>query len=423
MNSSPGRRLPPPAYLLPLLIIAAELFSFRVGVHRRNVEAGLGYADFYWSQFWITSYSDGFVRRALLGSLVRLVFDNGASILELAAVQLAVTAALLGLSMTIVHRAIAAIAPPEAALTTAALFGFGPFGPLLFETTGDPLQLALLLYLSTLLATGKAAEPMRWAALGLAALIGALAHEASLFFTVPHLAFAHGAARGVPLARRWISAFAGALALAAAFAVLASRSSGSPTFFFASAVHHAVLKPALDATPPFGELLRREIHEYFAGATEIDFFLVKLAAFAAAPAALALFAMSLARGAARVMTLFAFYLAASAPLYAIAHDWGRFAALTLIVAFATELTSVERGGLDPASEAIASHWDALTSALADASRGLFAVPCILAGVVLAASGLWTDYRINGSKTSLIAALLFASIGWLRLRGRTRARFE
>ena len=57
------------------LLASACFFVFNL---RESIRCGqtTGCVDKYWADFWLISYSDGYLRRALLGEVVSLLFDT-----------------------------------------------------------------------------------------------------------------------------------------------------------------------------------------------------------------------------------------------------------------------------------------------------------------------------------------------------------
>jgi hypothetical protein len=397
------------------LIVLAIGFAFLRGAHFANAKLGIGFADSYWTQFWLTNYQDGYLRRSLLGTLVALVLPAGSSVAILSAVHLTISAALLAVGMVIVWRQMYAASSARSAVLCTALFGFSPVGPMLFETTGDPLQSAMLVWLAGLFGGARLSkvgsnEGARLVLLVTACIIAMLIHEAMAFFVLPHLVLTAPRLRLLAVHRRMIVAVLAVVLAAAAIGLLSSNSAGVPRYFFTNAIDHTPIVADRLATPGFAQVFRQEMHESFRTPMEGLRRLARLLCFPVVPLALIAFMATFVRQRIQLALLFAIWLVCAGPLFVIAHDWGRFGVLTLFLVSATALADGLRLNLDKPSAMLERAWDAALKRLIRSSRELAIVRAVLAVIILASSVIWEDYRVVGGRMSLFLAvpvLLFA----------------
>lgn len=386
------------------LIVAALAFGFLRGAHFANVAAGVGYADGYWTQFWLTSYQDGYARRSLLGSVLSLVLPAGSSVALLSALQLAISAALLATGMAMLMRLMGAVASLRDAALCTALLGFSPIAPTLFETTGDPLQAAMLAWLAGVLGAARLREGARLGVLVAISIVAMLIHEAMAFFVLPHLLLTAPRLRALPIRARAILTVVLVALAAAAIGLLTSSSAGVPRYFLSNTLDRGPILADKLATPGFAEVFRTEMAESFRTPVEGLRRLARVFCFPVVPLALIAFWATFARARVQLALLFAVWLVCAAPLFVIAHDWGRFGVLGLWLVLASTLADGARLNLGRGGATAERAWQAVSQRLMRSPREVRIVRMILAMVILASSVVWQDYRIAGGRMSLFLAV-------------------
>lgn len=287
--------------------------------------------DAYWAEFWTMSYADGFVRRAFLGTALRGVFGNEVSALVVNAIAFTVIAALV---LTIASR-IWQIGQEFRGFILAA-FLVGPTTMVFLETAGDPLHICFLLMLLIALFRGPVPRTFVLVALPLTLL-----HEASLFLFFPALlliAYQGCTRRTVPyeiIALTWLSAVG--------FTVFSSQSPLPPSMFILGREETLIFfRPEI--LPDFAQLLAIEIEKY-SGPSGAALFVRNLVGAVIWPLIFAVILSVTARRP-QILVLFGFFLLCAAPLYVIAHDWGRFVVYALFAAILVATSRIELGVLN-----------------------------------------------------------------------------
>lgn len=388
--------------LAALAIMAAGLVLACINLYRSvapHCGQALGCVDKYWADFWLIAYRDGFLRRALIGQIVDLASGGTVGWLAL---NIAMAAVALGAAASVPlllwrHHRAAALAP----LLFVALVS-GPGVTLMGETLGDPLQVCFLIFLGYFLLAPRLSAAASLAAMAGVAVLMSMVHEASIFLFLPALWLVHALAHGGRVR------LAGALVLMIALLlpyvlVLNDQGDVAPRMAVVARDGSLLTAPA-DALPSFGQLLREELHYYFGSLWGLGVLAYKSGSIFVFP----LFWLAvLARhfGDRAAFPLFLVLLALSAPLYVIAHDWGRFCLYSFLLAVLIA-TRVPRDvpviGWSPARAR-------LERALGQAGR--LALPV---GLVAAFPFVYqgTDaYRVYGfAPLNYIAALLCVAVG-------------
>ena len=138
--------------------------------------------DQYWADFWLTSYADGYLRRGLLGQVVRVLSDGTVTWLTLNIVAAVLAVAML----TMVYvRYFRGRLPEPNWRAEAFLVLAGPPTMVVLETLGDPLHLALLVVFGGLIFAESLPRGAALAILVPAAIVAALIHEASIALLWP----------------------------------------------------------------------------------------------------------------------------------------------------------------------------------------------------------------------------------------------
>lgn len=299
-------------------------------VRTENLGKGTGFIDMYWVNFYLVNFRDGFHKRAVLGSITRLLEPSGASLLTINLFAFLVVFCLIFLvGRQILAANTDALSDAHAAIA-AILFAGGITG-VLFQTAGDPLQVCMLVAAAGLILIQRSQSTGVRLAIAIAACgLNAAIHEASVFLIAPALLL-------VALHRTRIVLRLGIMiaivAVLLAGVTRLTNANGNSTYagigFHVKRTIH--LEP--DLTPPLGELLHEEIHERTKDSADIRFTEYMIAGLGMTYlAGLVLFCWLLPEGiAARMAMLCGVTLVISAPLYIIAHDWGRFCTYTLLI--------------------------------------------------------------------------------------------
>jgi hypothetical protein len=361
----------------------------------------------YWATHWARDYSDGFIRRGLLGELIQtLGGDNtGYALITVGSWIVALGLALVAIDA--LWRLTRPLGRLEAMVLTAAVLLSPATLGILLETLGDPLQLILLVYILA----ARFVLPGRnlFVIIPVFALLGlfmSLTHEASVFFVLPALGvqalilrrnFSTWAALGACLATSAI--VVGVLFLTN----IAEPPTSNPVLHLGTA--QFIYEGKFDS---FANLLGEELTRMFGSGPKG---LVETAAriggavfipiFLAALVIVVRFGAPRSSEGSQIRTVLAFALVmlAVTPMMLIAHDWGRFFAYIFLVFLAAiaDTTMSESGKTSPAPGAY----------------GLLAGGVLLAG--LTTTDLLRDYRMDGLWSQprlMLACLLVGALSGL-----------
>lgn len=320
----------------PTLFLTAIAAALTAGIRsfHNNYQQGTLIVDPYWVNFYITSYQDGFRRRALIGSVCRFFFPHGMSVIVINGLAMVAALACVTLLAYAFSRIVSATTY-TARLWTFAFFA-SAFTGIFFEVLGDTLQMAFLIFcFSALFIARRTESSIVRMIVGLAALcIGFFIHEASIFLLAPCLPFF---LRRRPVLYDFVAPFILFLGL---FALSVHWSQ--------VAVHltnHAILYPhggelaQVPETPGFKALLQDEYHNDF---TSIYRFLALIGRLARVVllgvAGLIALSKCLSKPVlALTLKPFLCVMLFSIPLWLVAHDWGRFLCYSLFLAIVSTL--------------------------------------------------------------------------------------
>ena len=390
---------------LGLIAIAGVVSASIRGAHD-NHHLGSLLVDPYWVGFYITNFQDGFRRRALIGSLCRLLQPAGISVILINV--LAVTA-LIGV-LALFVRGVLRLSSPEAPRASVFVFALlaSAIGSVYIEVLGDTLQIAFLVFaLFALLPAVRIGNYAARFALAFTGLVLAFfVHEASVFLLAPCIPF---------LARSRVKLVDFALPFVAMLALIALSLHWS--HLDTHLTYHAISVPRgmpledLAATPGFVELLQMEKADDFGSRSKMIFFLIKCASiFGLGLAGLAAAANSFSREALqRFLTAFAAIMIFSVPLWIVAHDWGRFLAYTFLLASVSASTQpgLEFGFAN-------DFLRRLTSRMAEIGKSS-AFQC--AALLLLLASPYYQSRIFGMHIrDLLSSVVIVGVGLLSLRG-------
>lgn len=301
------------------------------GVRGLHINHRLGslLLDPYWVGFYVTNFQDGFRRRALLGTIFRLISPGGLSVVWINLLAMLALAGLLILFLRSILR-LASFANRPAGLLLFAFFA-SALCSIFFEVMGDTLQLALLASTTLALLSARWCE-RNWLRLALAVaglVLAFFIHEASAFLLVPCLPFLVSR----KLVRRDFLLPVFLLGVLSALSLHWSSLDTHLTYHVLSVPRGLPLE-GLATTPKVMDLLRHEDEVDFGSPVRIGFFLIRCCSIAALALA-GLVALAgyftagmLRRFLAALITILVF----SVPLWIIAHDWGRFLAYSFLLA-------------------------------------------------------------------------------------------
>jgi hypothetical protein len=288
----------------------------------------------YWVDFCLVNYQDGYRRRALIGSLWRLLFPGGLNVVAINGFSLLITLALLTLLFLAIRHSLRQD-DTRSRFWVFALFA-SAFTSIFFEVTGDMLQIAmLLLCIVMLLLAPRLRHPAARLLLGLATLsIGFLIHEASVFFLPTALPFFLSRR---PRLRDMILPLVLIIPLLAVAQQWSNRQ-GHPTYPVLLRSGDRYLPPAA-AAPSLQTELMWETNLNFGSRVSFHNFVRRIVQITLFALALALVGRQITSRETFERILFPTLVifGISLPLWTIAHDWGRFLAYAIFLAIVSQL--------------------------------------------------------------------------------------
>jgi hypothetical protein len=365
--------------------------------------------DPFWVGFFVDTFRDGFRRRALVGSLCRLAFPAGLPIGVINGLALLILLACLAVWVRALCRVSLETGGGVYVFALSASALLAAFA----EVTGDLLQVALLVFCVLTLAQVRGLpEPARVLA-GLAAMVaGFFVHEASVFLLAAALPFF---VKERPRVRDFVlpvALAAGLLALSLHWSQLYPQAT-----YRALLTHGRVMMADAASTPAFRWELRFEYQvNYSSGAAFASFAgrCVRTALLGLA-GLLALARCMEGRGYARAVYALACILGVSAPLWGIAHDWGRFLAYSFFLAVVSGAVWQGAEGAAPRPFAALAEW----------LRTLAGEPLLAMGAVFVLVGSLSSGSSHIEGLNVPTAVGFCVIaavwGVYRVAGRSTAR--
>ena len=417
-SSSPEYLRPLSRWWLALSVRAgyftAGLAAFYVVVEFRAHAGLLGVRgpDAYWALHWSRDYSSGFVRRGLLGEVLRTLGIDTTDYLAITVLAWLISLALALLLIEAAFRLSRGLSELEAYLLILALTMSPATVGLFAETTGDPLQLLLGAYLLLhwLLFVARPANSW-WAGgvFGLFGLVVGLIHEASIFLLFPAAVISAFVLVRTTAAR--VAALACLLGsvIAVGSVILVTQQATGPVS--GGYIHVGAARMAMPdySFPSFTELLAVEnAYNFGRGLVGYATFANRLIGSLLVPFFLACLVSAVSFSAEnytstdrkRVWATFAIPIMLATPLYLIAHDWGRFAGLAVV-------ESLILLGLWRAAKAPQLNIDRV---------GVLSLTLLFAGIMTSAPALESyrvnglygmDYRLVGSGVLFTVAIAFA----------------
>jgi len=307
------------------LALIIGIFLFIVNV-KKTIHCGQlsGCVDTYWATFWLISYSDGYDRRALLGQIVEYLFGNSINHVSL---NILAFSASLGI-LFLVYLKYFSFHLRKSDLIPFLIILSGPTSTVFFEVLGDPLHFSFLLVLIYSFIASRVSNKVNVLFASLTAFTSILIHEASIFIILPAICVIY-----CITSRRQINYFVVSfltiifgIAFALIFNTQTPTGSGISLILKDSSVIHA----STEALPSFTALLKDEITSYFGSLTNIVNLTFKILGVSVWPLLVIIVLLKFYKDMSLVKTFIPLLLLSS-PLYAIAHDWGRFVIYTLLL--------------------------------------------------------------------------------------------
>ena len=304
-----------------------------------SVHFGLHGPGGYWAFQWPRDYSHGFIRRGLLGEVVRRVGLDNTNYLTVTVLSWTVSLLLYVFFARSVRQLLREMAAVESLLLAAVLLLSPITTGMFLEITGDPLMVVLLGYvlLHLFLTRGRFPAAAEFAVCAVFGAVSIFIHEASLFFFAPAI----GVVCLVLGERRRVAPLAGYLlaALPAVLIVVFATQHGSsqeavPMLHWRGVVAYA----APDQYPSFSSLAATDNAANFGrGVYGLAKMVYRFVSCLIVPAFLALVVVKSSFGVSATVSkkaTLAILIPAVCclPLFAIAHDWGRFFAFQFILA-------------------------------------------------------------------------------------------
>lgn len=326
---------------LGLIALFGAMASFFQGIHLDHLKHGTILIHPYYVGFYLASYQDGFRRRALVGSVLRLFFPRELNVVWLNVAALAVLCLLVTAALAAFLRLCGRVSPGGRALAFALCAS--PIIAVLVEIVGDTLQIAFLCFIAIVAVCGAYVKsPAARLLAGLLGLVlGFFIHEASIFFLAPCVPFL---VRPWPRVREFIVP---GLVAAGCFLLAMHWSNLAPHLTYEVKLFHFAGPLAEEpATPGFKALLHLEHDLYFSSrGAEVSFGMKCIKTVTLVFATLAALANCLStRHFKRAVYMLCLMALFSLPLYCIAHDWGRFFAYSTVLALMVTAFAGDEGG-------------------------------------------------------------------------------
>jgi len=370
--------------------------------------------DVYWVEAWLVDNSHGLHARGLLGAITHLLAPQGPDVVILNAIAVAVS---VGIVTTLTFLLYAHAGSVWSRLAIGVLLA-SPLCALFFEELGDPLMVAFALFLVTAGCLHSIRNrTVKVLLVVLCSLAVIAVHEASLFLFVPALALmGFGSGRpGYPALIGYVG-----LAVPLLIAILVTKAPQLPEQNYRSynSLTHEVIPRDKEPFPVYSQLLREEIDNYFGSPVKIVQFVLKFPrVWCITLIALALVSALLSgSGTYRVWAHFLYLSFCSAPLYVIAHDWGRFSIITFWLALITVWMRARE--TTPPSYVFTRWMRLLIPEHAPPEPLLFAVASTL---ILGASALYPDFGINGMPALSLPIVIPTLIALMYWRAWSRQR--
>ncbi|MDJ0765295.1 MAG: hypothetical protein QNJ97_20110 [Myxococcota bacterium] len=341
-----------------------------------------GCIDPYWADFWLISYSDGYSRRALIGQLIQVLVGDIVDYRLLNAVAFFIAIAI----PLLVYAKYFSRQTGVRNWSLPCIFVIsGPATVLLFEVLGDLLQVSFILVIGYFFISGWVGAGASLLLAAIVSLLAVLIHEASMFAFLPAVYLIH-CLRHQKRISFWgpmLVIFIGASILGV---VLNTQNASMPSAGL-KLRDLSIYYPPHDPLPPFSALLGHELSAYLGSIRSVAYLFIRVLGVSIVPVA-SVFLLSSAFNDRRLPTLFAFLSALSLPLYAIAHDWGRFSIYTFLLSLLlSSLASSDRVVRIPLFQRAIDRFTDLAHETA--------LPPVCLCVLTLVFRSWRDYRSGG----------------------------
>jgi hypothetical protein len=301
----------------------------------------LGCINEYWAQFWLTSFDDGYSRRAFLGQLMRQMIGLEIPFLYINFLGFFTATFILGFVLNWYFRQYLI----KNWTIPCAMLMSGPSATLLFEVLIDPLQICFIILLPFLFIQRYSSIALMYGLI--ASVIMIAIHEASIFIFVPAIFLIYIFANKKQLKIKNIFLYTACIALLYAIA-LNSQIVDVHTMAIV-AKDGSLFTLYKSSLPSFSSLLQEEMLFYFGSFKGVIYFFLKILRVTFWPL-LFLCVVFVFLKDRKSLRIFLILLLVSSPLYLIAHDWGRFAIysflLSLICSFFYGGEGINLGKLD-----------------------------------------------------------------------------
>lgn len=320
--------------------IAAFLVTAEFRAHAGLL--GIRGPDAYWALHWTRDYSGGFIRRGFLGEVLRAFGVDTTDYVIITVLAWSISLALALVLIEAAFRLSRGLGKVEAYLLLLVLTMSPATVGLIAETTGDPLQLLLCAYMLLHWRMYVAHAANSWwtgGLFGLFGLVAGLIHEASLFLLFPAAVITGFVLVRTTAARVAAGAYLLGSAIAVGTVILVTQQTAGPISGGYMHVGSASMAMPNNQFPTFTELLAIEnAYNFGRGLHGYGVFAKRLLGCFLIPIFLACLVAAISFGAGdyspidrkRVWAAFAIPALLSAPLYLIAHDWGRLSGYSLM---------------------------------------------------------------------------------------------
>ena len=382
-----------------LIFTLAICLAFFRGTEFENLELGHGITDSYWSSFWIINYNDGYLRRALIGSIFTFFFSSGVNIFILNIFQFFITICLLSLISSQIFKLLKEYLSFNYLIFIITIFLASPVSAGLFETAGDPLQTSILIYLVVNLILSNN-NPMKVLILILVIFISSAIHEISIFYTIPHLIFTNKYfAKKTSLYKIFLSIFITTL-ITIIIVFLFNETNGTSDFFLTGSTLNYEFKANLELTPSLFEVLKNEIFFIFEDKYSFFRFLIRVYCFAIVPFFILILIDIINNDFVgyRILRNFFFLILSSSFLYPF-HDWGRWASISFLICFTINF-KIQNYKEDK----IFLYYKNIFKKITEKEKRLIFIYVIT--IILSPFIFWFDYRVQGAPISGLLSIPF-----------------
>lgn len=355
----------------------------------------------YWIQHWLISYSSGYRRRAFVGELASKIFSQNIDIYALTYVQWLISGVILIFFSLKIRDLFFLKSGAVVVIISNILIIGGPLGRFIFETSGDLLQIVILLLFGVLILSARLPRYVRVVNIVVCVVVCVLIHEAAVFIVIPPLVllFLHFSAP-----QRIALSLMVPLACAVLIAIAFRESIGTPMMRVVDHQTGEIIAPSSDLTPNLMNMFSYEFFRVFGSLKNFSLFILQVISFSAVPVMVFGVLTISYNKIVDIFNIFVLSIISAAPLYVIAHDWGRFSAYTLMISLVTYAFTTEGNAIRVCS-VVARLCDFLKE-----QRYLIAIALALAS--LSPVLRWHPYVIYGSIPAgiLLLCIVFYACG-------------